>query len=234
VLIGTVIGALFPFDERVVEPTSTHQQSADVTPRRHLALILALGCAVTFGGLAYRGTELLLPKHMGDWVFGGALGGDPMANLKGTALASLTLMVASFGQILGGRLADELPLAQGYLLFHALSFPFLFGLAYLSGYLLPISAALYGFFALGMQPFENSLVARLVPPKWRSVGYCTKFVLTFGVGALSVEYVGSLTHAAGSSAEGFEGLIPFVAMLLLSATILLALDRNRDPETTTP
>ena len=136
------------------------------------------------------------------------------------------------GQIVGGQLADKLPLARGYLLFHGLSLPFLVGLAFLSGYALPICAAGYGFFALGMQPFENSLVARLVPPRWRSIGYGVKFVLTFGVGALSVEYVGDLTHSGGSTGAGFAGLIPFICALLISIFVFIVIDRKNSSEST--
>ena len=227
--ISALVGALFPFDERVVEQESTHQRTKTDSKNAQRALLFILACAVTCAGIAYRGTELLLPKHLGDWVFGGAEG-HASANLKGTALASITLLFASLGQIVGGRLADQIPLAWGYLLFHGLSLPFLIGLAYLYGAPLPLCAALYGFFALGMQPFENSLVARLVPVKWRSVGYGVKFVLTFGVGALSVEYVGFLTHQTGTTASGFAGLIPFVLMIIAFAFMLHWKDRPQVEE----
>ena len=45
------------------------------------------------------------------------------------------------------------------------------------------------FFLLGMQPLENTLVAGLTPVRMRSSAYGMKFILTFGVGAVSVKLI---------------------------------------------
>ncbi|MFQ5601407.1 MAG: hypothetical protein ACE5G2_12755, partial [Candidatus Krumholzibacteriia bacterium] len=47
-------------------------------------------------------------------------------------------------------------------------------------------------FSLGMQPIENSLVARFTPERWRSTSYGVKFVLNLGVGSLAVFAVTAL------------------------------------------
>lgn len=44
--------------------------------------------------------------------------------------------------------------------------------------------------ALGIQPVENSLIAKLTPLQWRSTGYGLAAILIFGVGALAVYLVG--------------------------------------------
>jgi MFS family permease len=46
------------------------------------------------------------------------------------------------------------------------------------------------FFALGIQPIENSLIAHFTPRQWRSTGYGFAAILIFGVGALAVYLVG--------------------------------------------
>ena len=51
-----------------------------------------------------------------------------------------------------------------------------------------------------MQPLENTLVARLTPPELHSSAYGLKFVLTFGVGALSVKMVDLIQVDFGFSA----------------------------------
>jgi len=58
---------------------------------------------------------------------------------------------------------------------------------------------LHSFFLLGMQPLENTLVAKLTPAWMRSSAYGMKFVLTFGVGALSVKLVTHIEQDWGLS-----------------------------------
>jgi hypothetical protein len=76
-----------------------------------------------------------------------------------------------------------------YLVFHLVTIvpAFLMGMA--TDVPLVLLATLHGFFLLGMQPVENTLVARLTPPSLRSSAYGMKFVLTFGVGALAVKLI---------------------------------------------
>jgi hypothetical protein len=52
-----------------------------------------------------------------------------------------------------------------------------------------VAASGFVFFSVGMQPIENSLVARFTPDRWRSTGYGLKFSVVFGLGALSVKGV---------------------------------------------
>ena len=47
----------------------------------------------------------------------------------------------------------------------------------------------YLFFSLGMQPIENSLVARMTPNHLRSLAYGLKFILVLGMGAFAVKVV---------------------------------------------
>jgi hypothetical protein len=58
-------------------------------------------------------------------------------------------------------------------------------------------AIVYFFFLLGMQPVENTLVARLTPERFHHGAYGAKFVLTFGVAALAVKMVGAIEHHWG-------------------------------------
>ena len=56
-------------------------------------------------------------------------------------------------------------------------------------------ALIYFFFLLGMQPIENTLVAKLTPEKFHHSAFGSKFVLTFGVGALSVKMIKAIETA---------------------------------------
>ena len=68
--------------------------------------------------------------------------------------------------------------------------------------MLPVGMA-YTFFALGMQPIENSLVAHLTPSRLRSFAYSLKFILVFGVGALSC-----LLYTSPSPRDGLLSRMP--------------------------
>ena len=79
-----------------------------------------------------------------------------------------------------------------------------------------MSLFFYLFFAIGMQPIENSLVAQLTPKGWRGRGYALKFVLAFGVGAIGTYVVGWVEPLGGLGAS--LGVV-VVLELVLVATI---------------
>ena len=79
---------------------------------------------------------------------------------------------------------------------------------------------IHGFFLLGMQPLENTLVARLTPPNFLSSAYGMKFILTFGVGALSVKMVGLVKTSWGFPAV-YQSLAGVSVLLVLSVIILI-------------
>ena len=122
------------------------------------------------------------------------------------------------GQYFGGKVGEKIDLGKGYLLFHLLTIPASIAMALTSNIPLVTVAMIHSFFLLGMQPIENTLVARLSPPGLHSTAYGLKFILTFGVGALSVSMVTGVKEAFGFNAV-------YLALAgvssLLAATILL-------------
>jgi hypothetical protein len=74
----------------------------------------------------------------------------------------------------------------------------------------------YMLFLLGMQPIENTLVAFLTPERLRHSAYGTKFILTFGVGALAV-------HMVGWIKDGWSLPAVFIAMAGISFAIVLGI-----------
>ena len=82
-----------------------------------------------------------------------------------------------------------------YLGFHAVTVPVAFAMAMTLDLSLVTLAMIYFFFLLGMQPIENTLVAVFTPKKFHHSAYGAKFVLTFGVGALSVYMIKAIETA---------------------------------------
>ena len=227
-IIWGVMLFMVDIDETSVHTDSMENASISGNGNNNLKYFLILCVIMTLAGLVYRGNSVVLPAYLETkasflWDF---LSGMNLHNLTGaktaaaTLLASLIYLIGIPGQIVGGRMADKYDLRWIYLAFHGLSLPFIILMGLLSQELLVLSAAIYMFFSLGMQPIENSLVARYTPGKWRSTGYGIKFILVFGIGSLAVYCVGWIkeTWSLGAVylfAGGLVALLVFFIIILI-------------------
>jgi MFS family permease len=211
------------------------QRGSSVAGRQAVKLFLILCAAMVFSGLMYRGYTIILPTFFESKLAGfGALLSSAMGVARtapdaGTLAATLitcgVYLVGMVGQLIGGRVADRFELRRAYLTFFACALPFLISLRFIEGPLLIPLAGLFVLFSLGMQPIENSLVAMLTPPQWRSVSYGVKFTLVFGAGSLAVYFV---SFAEGSYGLGAVILLLcfFLAMVIAMITVLLLASRG--------
>jgi FSR family fosmidomycin resistance protein-like MFS transporter len=159
-----------------------------------VSYFLVLLVCMTLLGLNYRATVVAMPAHFDQHIdsltrfvtFGGRIGSHEVGI---TLLVSVMYLFGTLGQLLGGALADRYDLRKGYVLFHVCSLPFLIGVAMLNELSLLVVSIGYVAFNLGMQPIENSLVARMTPARFRSMAYGLKFVTALGIGAFSVKGV---------------------------------------------
>ena len=145
-----------------------------------------------------------------------------VANLIATCVYGLGIV----GQGIGGRLADRYSLKWAYFAFFCLAMPFVLAMGVLRSPWLVPAAGMFVLFSMGMQPIENSLLAYLTPPRWRSVSYGVKFTLTFGAGSFAVQLAGlvSSRHGIGSVMWLIAG---FLALVILSTGSLLVVSRGR-------
>ena len=170
-------------------------QDNSTHPIRRLVLFFWI---VTLGGLVYRINIVALPAHLEfeapflSRVFHHLRIPDiaETTTMAAALLTSLVYVAGIFGQLYGGRLADRHDLRRLYLVFNGLCLPLVILIAFLGEQYLVAAAAGYVFFALGIQPIENSLIAHFTPRQWRSTGYGFAAILIFGVGALAVYLVG--------------------------------------------
>ncbi|MFP4481130.1 MAG: MFS transporter [Desulfohalobiaceae bacterium] len=157
---------------------------------------LVLCVCMMLAGMIYRGLTVILPSYFelqseALFVYLESLGNLlPSRNVGATVLTSMVFLVGIGGQYLGGWVAERFDPRKGYLLFHAMALPLALLMFQGTDHWLLLISIFYALFLLGMQPIENTLVARLTPDKLRHSGYGVKFVLTFGVGALSVRLLG--------------------------------------------
>ena len=164
-----------------------------------LGTVILFFWIVTLGGLVYRINIVALPAYLEFKAGFLAAALHDLLNvptvaatttMAAAALTSVIYIAGIFGQIYGGKIADRYELRRLYIVFNAAILPLALLMAFLSEQYLVAAAAAYVFFALGIQPIENSLIATFTPPRWRSTGYGLAAILIFGVGALAVYLVG--------------------------------------------
>jgi MFS family permease len=166
------------------------------------AFIILLG-AMMLGGIAYRGATVSIPAYFElknmqifDWLATKTEGGVSK-NFVATTSTSFIFILGMIGQYTGGRAAEKIDLKLGYLFFHCAAAPAAFLMSWLANIPLVLVTGVYLFFLLGMQPIENTLVARFTPKKFHSSAFGTKFILTFGVGSVAVKMVELIEKARG-------------------------------------
>jgi len=201
------------------------QKGHSVAGRQAVTLFLILCAAMVFSGLMYRGYTIILPTFFESKLAGlGALVSKVLGNaraapaadtLMATLIASGVYLIGMVGQLIGGQVADRRDLRWAYLTFFVCALPFLVSLRFVEGPLLIPLAGMFVLFSLGMQPVENSLVAMLTPPQWRSVSYGIKFTLVFGAGSLAVHFV--------SFTDGRYGLDSVILLLAFFLVMVIAM-----------
>ncbi|HET6488928.1 MAG TPA: MFS transporter [Syntrophales bacterium] len=164
-----------------------------------LGTVILFFWIVALGGLVYRINIVALPAYLEFKAGFLAAALHDLLNIPtvaatttmaAAALTSVIYIAGIFGQIYGGKIADRHELRRLYIAFNAAILPLALLMTFLSEQSLVVAAAAYVFFALGIQPIENSLIATFTPPRWRSTGYGLAAILIFGVGALAVFLVG--------------------------------------------
>ena len=195
-LMGLLVMVMMPLQ---ISGTGALKSKADNGGKGFLVLLVAM----MLGGIAYRGATVILPAYFElrnqdifQWL-AAHLPAGLSANLVATTITSAIFLVGMMGQYIGGRTAERFYLPYSYLVFHMITIPAAFLMAWAANIPLILVALVYFFFLLGMQPIENTLVSRLTPAKWHHSAFGMKFVLTFGMGALAVKGVEAVEKGVG-------------------------------------
>ena len=202
-----------------------------VEAKSTMAPFLVLLVCMMLGGIVYRAVSVTLPAYFelqNQSLYSAFLNlagdfGSP--NVFATVITSTIYLVGMAGQYFGGKVGEKIDLGKGYLIFHLITIPASVAMAMTSNIPLIFVAMIHSFFLLGMQPIENTLVARLSPPKLHSTAYGLKFILTFGVGALSVSMVTGVKEAFGFNAVYL--VLAGVSSLLVTTILLLNYYRKK-------
>jgi len=127
--------------------------------------------------------------------------------------------VGMLGQYTGGRVAERFDLRFCYLVFHALTIPAAALMAVAVDLPLVALAMIYFFFLLGMQPIENTLVAKFTPRRFHHSAFGSKFVLTFGVGALAVKMITVIKTTLGIETVFYA--LAIISIVLVGIILML-------------
>jgi len=233
-VVGILWGLLVVMMPFSIPRLGDRQRGEGVSGQNALVLFLILCAVVVFAGLMYRSFTLVLPswlefKFTDDFdkirnLFG-ELGKTPAEMSFGGLMAALAtglaMIVGMIGQLAGGRIADRMDLRKAYLLFFSLSLPFLLLARLVPGWTSLPLLGMFTFFALGLQPIENSLYSMLIPSKWRSSGFGIKFTLGFGVGSIAVANVSRFEPRIGL--DGIVSLIIVFLFLTIATSLVLLL-----------
>ena len=219
-LFGLLLMAIFP-----ISVTGHSREAEKEKTNGLLGAFVVLLAAMMLRGLAYRAATVILPTYFElknqafvMWL-SGLVQGELTQNLVATSVTSLIFVIGMLGQYTGGRFAERFDPRFGYLIFFGITALPGVLMAFYGNWILIGLALLYFFFLLGMQPIENTLVAKYTPRRFHHSAFGTKFVLTFGVGALAVKIV-----AAIETSYYIEAVFIFIgAISVLAIGIILAL-----------
>ncbi|WP_119165515.1 MFS transporter [Algihabitans albus] len=189
-----------------------------------LRVFLVLVLTMTVMGLLFQATQAALPKvfdlRLRDMVGEGAFGIG--------AVVAAVYTVGGVMQILGGYMADRLPLKPLYIGAFLLQVPVLVAIGLLGGLPLVLAAALTVLLSTAALPAENMLLARYTPERHRSLAYGAKFVLAFGTAPAAIWAVAEIKQVT----DEFTWLFVLAAALALIATLAAVfLPSDREAET---
>ncbi|MGY2050212.1 MFS transporter [Methylobacterium sp. JK268] len=191
-------------------------KAAVIPVARPVPLLIVFACSVVAGGLTFNIATIALPK-----VIDERLG----ATLSLAAIGSVATTVFVFGaltQLLMGRLIDRFPIPTLYLALAALQ-PIGLAIAALSsGVPLLLGLVLTMAAIYGQVVINDAMVARYVPPAYRSKAFSVRYFLGFTVSGFVVPMI-ALLHESGGFVRVLGVAAMFGAVVLASAVAFYGL-----------
>jgi predicted MFS family arabinose efflux permease len=177
---------------------------------------------VTLNGFLYRAFMTMFPSHVGASVPMQAL---PIV-LSGGLLASAILAFGMISQFVAGVVADRVDRFLLYPIPILLSIPLLILIGTNTGWSLIAVSIAFSLLFFAVQPIENVILGRYVPPRLVSSMFGLKYVLIFGVGSVGAVFSGYVTENLGMS-ELFMILALVSVPTFTLALVALFLERGR-------
>lgn len=216
-LCGLLFLVVVPREE--LPPARRPKKSVDL-PRAVMArVLLVMTLAAVSSSLIFNfttnGNGQLLAERLTGLI-------DDPATL-GVLLAAV-YTVASFAQLVVGRLIDRYPLKWVYLPVVAMQAPLFLLAAGAGGWALYAAVLAFMIFVFGAIPFVDAMIVRYVDDRMRSRVAGIRLAVSFGVSSLAVYLLGPTVKAAG-----FGALLTIMAVISAFTTLFVALLPGRIP-----
>ena len=216
-LCGMLFLALVPKEE--VAPARRPKKSVDL-PRAVMArVLLVMTLAAVSSSLIFNfttnGNGQLLTERLRGLI-------DDPARIG--VLLAVVYTIASFAQLVVGKLIDRYPLKWIYLPIVAMQVPLFLLAAGAGGWALYVVVVAFMIFVFGAIPFVDAMIVQYVDDRMRSRVAGIRLAVSFGVSSLAVYLLGPTVKAAG-----FSTLLAVMAAISASTTLFVALLPGRLP-----
>jgi MFS family permease len=214
---GVLFAIVVPREE--MTPARRPKRSVDLPAGVMMRVFLVMTLAAVSGSMIFNfttnGNNQLLAERLRGLVE------DP-ARLG--VLLAVVYTVASFAQIVVGRLIDRYPLKLVYLPIVAAQVPLFVLAAHAQGWALYALVLVFMVFVFGAIPFIDAMIVQYVDDRMRSRVAGMRLAVSFGVSALAVYLLGPTVKAAG-----FTTLLLLMAGISASTTLFVSLLPGRIP-----
>ena len=195
------------------------QSAAAEAARIPWGVLTVLAITFMLGSIAYTAYSTALPKWLSDMLL---LDSTRAAQLG--LIVGATMLMGSVGQLIGGRLADQMPMKTLYVATFLVKLPLMLLAAWFGGVWVLLIAVFIGFMFDFSAPVENLLLARYSSGKRRGLAFGLKFAMGFVAAPLGVNLV---AWAYGDAAGGAPALFLTLAVLgLVMLAAAMALPRD--------
>ncbi len=216
---GTVFALVVPREE--MAPARRAKKSVDLPASVMMRIFFVMTLAAVSGSMIFNfttnGNNQLLAERLRGLIE------DPAT--LGVLLAAV-YTIASFAQIVVGRLIDRYPLKTVYLPIAAAQVPLFALAAHAQGWALYALVLVFMVFVFGAIPFIDAMIVQYVDDRMRSRVAGMRLAVSFGVSALAVYLLGPTVKAAG-----FTTLLLVMAGISASTTLFVSLLPGRIPTT---
>ncbi|HEX6212969.1 MAG TPA: MFS transporter [Methylomirabilota bacterium] len=141
-------------------------------------------------------------------------------------LLAIVYTIASFAQLVVGKLIDRYPLKWVYLPIVAMQVPLFLLAAGAGGWALYLVVLAFMVFVFGAIPFVDAMIVQYVDDRMRSRVAGIRLAVSFGVSSLAVYLLGPTVKAAG-----FGTLLTVMALISACTTLFVAMLPGRIPVT---
>jgi MFS family permease len=214
---GVLFAVIVPREE--MAPARRAKKSVDLPAGVMMRIFFVMTLAAVSGSMIFNfttnGNNQLLAERLRGLIEDPAMLG---------VLLAVVYTIASFAQIVVGRLIDRYPLKAVYLPIVAAQVPLFALAAHAQGWVLYTLVLVFMVFVFGAIPFIDAMIVQYVDDRMRSRVAGMRLAVSFGVSALAVYLLGPTVKAAG-----FTTLLLVMAGISASTTLFVSLLPGRIP-----